>query len=115
MTKKSPNIPCSPKDSTMTGKEKVSAALTSYMHSTESRTDQEGRRVDDSPGRVGGEPKIGLHRLQRAVDDTGVVSEQQTSECRHNGDEVESSLVGARSMRWQGDASRCRGHVTLMP
>ena len=71
-------------------------------HETANRgTDQEARG-DHALG-LGREAEVGLHRLQSAIDDARVIAEEKAAECRHHGDQVETTLVGSRGQRWQVD------------
>ncbi len=46
-----------------------------------------------------GEAEVVLHRLERAVDDAGVVAEEQTTEGGDDGDEAEAARMRARRVR----------------
>ena len=65
--------------------------------------EQQGARDQALAGR--GQPQVGLHRLQGAVDHTGVVTEQQAAERGDDRDQVEPPLVRTGCEWWQRDAA----------
>ena len=66
--------------------------------SAESRGEHQGAR-DDSFGE-GVEADLGGHRTQGAVDDAGVVAEEEAAEARDDGDQAEALAVRPWGQRW---------------
>jgi hypothetical protein len=67
------------------------------------RAEQQG--AGDQALACGGQPQVGLHRLQGAVDHTRVVAEEQATQGGDDRDEVEPLLVRTRREWWQRDAA----------
>ena len=70
---------------------------------TDQRADRgtEDQDADHEALGGGGQPEVVLHRLQRAVDDAGVVAEQQAPEGGDHRDQPEALRVRPRGQRRQ--------------